>query len=385
MPGNCEVWSVVRRTPGALALYALVTVFLVGATTAFVAFNKTVSISVDGKSREVSTFARDVSAVLEAAGVEYGPKDLVVPGPGESLDGDSHIVVTHARKLRLTVNGKTSAVWVTANTVKEALHQLDVNSRGAAVSASRSRRLPLSGMALNVRTPRTITIKVAGHKLTRETTAPTVRKALARTGIELGRHDKIDADQDARPRQGQVIEITQVLGAPEKRTVSLDYETVRKATPTMRKGDTNVVQEGREGAKKVTVATIVMNGKRVEKVIAKNVTRDPRKRIIKYGTKERETASPSPDTDSSTPVVASASDLNWDALAECESGSDPNAVNPAGPYYGLYQFSASTWHSVGGEGVPTDASASQQTYRAQKLYTRGGDEQWPVCGEHLYD
>jgi hypothetical protein len=75
--------------------------------------------------------------------------------------------------------------------------------------------------------------------------------------------------------------------------------------------------------------------------------------------------------------------LNWAALAQCESGGNPNAYNPAGPYYGLYQFLASTWHSVGGTGIPTDHSASEQTYRAQILYRRSGAGQWPVCGRYL--
>ena len=41
---------------------------------------------------------------------------------------------------------------------------------------------------------------------------------------------------------------------------------------------------------------------------------------------------------------------NWCGLARCESGVNPNAYNPAGPYYGLYQFDEGTWRSIGGTG-----------------------------------
>ena len=61
--------------------------------------------------------------------------------------------------------------------------------------------------------------------------------------------------------------------------------------------------------------------------------------------------------------------LNWPALARCESGGNPRAVNPAG-YYGLYQFSLSSWTAVGGTGRPSDAVPAEQTYRAQLLYNR---------------
>jgi hypothetical protein len=76
--------------------------------------------------------------------------------------------------------------------------------------------------------------------------------------------------------------------------------------------------------------------------------------------------------------------LNWRALARCESGGNPRAVNPAG-YYGLYQFTPSTWRSVGGSGLPSHASSREQTLRAQILFRRSGSSPWPVCGRHLFD
>ena len=75
--------------------------------------------------------------------------------------------------------------------------------------------------------------------------------------------------------------------------------------------------------------------------------------------------------------------LNWAALAECESGGNPQAVSPNGRYRGLYQFDLSTWRSVGGTGDPIDHSSAEQTRRAQRLYAERGRSPWPVCGKHL--
>jgi peptidoglycan hydrolase-like protein with peptidoglycan-binding domain len=75
--------------------------------------------------------------------------------------------------------------------------------------------------------------------------------------------------------------------------------------------------------------------------------------------------------------------LNWRALARCESGGNPRAVNPAG-YYGLYQFSRSTWRGVGGSGLPSHASSAEQTRRAQTLFSRTGARSWPHCGPRLF-
>lgn len=68
-----------------------------------------------------------------------------------------------------------------------------------------------------------------------------------------------------------------------------------------------------------------------------------------------------------------------DAIAACESGGNPAAVNAAG-YYGKYQFDMGTWASVGGSGNPAEASEDEQDYRAALLYQRAGSSPWPVCG-----
>lgn len=75
---------------------------------------------------------------------------------------------------------------------------------------------------------------------------------------------------------------------------------------------------------------------------------------------------------------------NWAALSLCESGGNPR-TNTGNGFYGAYQFDAQTWVSVGGHGLPSDASLTEQTYRAQLLYARRGAQPWPACGHHLQD
>lgn len=69
-----------------------------------------------------------------------------------------------------------------------------------------------------------------------------------------------------------------------------------------------------------------------------------------------------------------------EAIAECESGGDPEIVSSNGLYHGKYQFHPDTWESVGGKGLPSDAPEAEQDYRAALLYERSGPGQWPVCG-----
>ena len=66
-------------------------------------------------------------------------------------------------------------------------------------------------------------------------------------------------------------------------------------------------------------------------------------------------------------------------IAECESGGNPRAVSPGGQYRGKYQFSLDTWHNLGGDGDPVDASEAEQDRIALKLYRRSGTAPWPTC------
>jgi hypothetical protein len=69
-----------------------------------------------------------------------------------------------------------------------------------------------------------------------------------------------------------------------------------------------------------------------------------------------------------------------EAIAQCESHGDPRAIGGGGAYRGKYQFSYSTWASVGGSGDPAAAPEAEQDRRAAMLYARSGPGQWPVCG-----
>ena len=80
------------------------------------------------------------------------------------------------------------------------------------------------------------------------------------------------------------------------------------------------------------------------------------------------TADPSPDT--------------WARLRACESSGDYTIVSANGRYYGAYQFNLGTWASVGGTGLPNQATPTEQDYRALYLYRMRGWQPW-TCATTL--
>ncbi|HEX6344052.1 transglycosylase family protein [Umezawaea sp.] len=72
--------------------------------------------------------------------------------------------------------------------------------------------------------------------------------------------------------------------------------------------------------------------------------------------------------------------VNWDAVAQCESGGNW-AINTGNGYYGGLQFSPSTWSSNGGTGSAANASREEQIRVAENVLRSQGINAWPVCGQ----
>ncbi|MFF7265399.1 transglycosylase family protein [Streptomyces sp. NPDC008159] len=83
--------------------------------------------------------------------------------------------------------------------------------------------------------------------------------------------------------------------------------------------------------------------------------------------------------------ASAATESEWDAVAQCESGGDWS-INTGNGYYGGLQFSASTWAGYGGTqyaSTADQASKAQQIAIAEKVLAGQGKGAWPVCGKGL--
>ncbi|OHV04109.1 transglycosylase family protein [Mycobacterium talmoniae] len=78
-------------------------------------------------------------------------------------------------------------------------------------------------------------------------------------------------------------------------------------------------------------------------------------------------------------AVAHADSVNWDAVAQCESGGNWSADTGNG-FYGGLQFRESTWREFGGVGSPADAPRDEQIAVANRVLAVQGPEAWPRCG-----
>ncbi|HKT01530.1 MAG TPA: transglycosylase family protein [Rugosimonospora sp.] len=81
-------------------------------------------------------------------------------------------------------------------------------------------------------------------------------------------------------------------------------------------------------------------------------------------------------------AASAASGVNWDAIAQCESGGNWH-INTGNGFYGGLQFTRGTWTGYGGRQFAARAdlaSRGQQITVAERVLHGQGIGAWPVCG-----
>lgn len=372
-----------RRWPLVAAGTAVLVVAAGG--TAYAQAHKTVALDVDGQVTRVSTFAGSVEGLLAAHDVEVGDRDTVSHS-GALADG-AEIVVRHATALVVSVDGRRQVVWTTALSADEALDTLADRAGDVALVASRSANraeLPLD-LALSGRAE----VLIDGNVLDVPDADATVGTVLDELAVTLEPLDRVRVQRSATGVVQVVVQRVVVQDVATTSEVPFTSRTEDDATRYV--GQKVVAQAGVPGVRTVVEKVTTVDGvEEAREPVSDGVTQAPVEEVVQVGTKPRPVpAAPAAATGAARaagPITAGgdADSLNWAALAKCESGGRVDAVSSTGKYHGLYQFSVATWQGVGGAGLPSDASAEEQTARAKMLYNRSGAGQWPHCGKNLF-
>ncbi len=352
--------ALIRVVAGA----ALVTLVAGGATA--VAAHKTITLEVDGETVELTTFRSDLDSVLASSGYELDDRDRVVPAQGTSLsDGDS-VTLNRAKQITITVEGEEKTVWTTAATVEDALRQFAYSPDDVKVSASRSQRLPLDGMDLEVNLPKKVVL-TDGDKTTEiETPEATVAEMLERLGEPLEQDDTTDPGADEEIVEGMTVTVERIRTDKETVREEFEPERIEIEDDSMAKGKEVVEEEAVPGDRTATYEVTTVNGEETEREIIDEDIHEPGKpATVRVGTKE------APHEPHGV----------WDTIAHCESTGDWS-INTGNGFHGGLQFTPSTWNAFGGgQYAPTadQATREQQIEIAKKVQAVQGWGAWPTC------
>jgi resuscitation-promoting factor RpfB len=367
-----------------IGLATVVVLAVAGTTAGYAALNKSVTLSLDGRSQTVTAIGGTVGDVLDSEGISLTEHDVVAPGVDEKVSDGSRITVQFGRPLELSVDGNEQTYWVTSTKVADALGEIGRRFAGADLSTSRGGSIDREGLSLEVVTPKTLRVKLADRRwVKREITALTVKDALAEMKVKVDKQDKV------RPRLGHTLTDGDRILFTDFRVVkkrvareALDFGTVQQNDSSLLEGKSTVARSGSAGVRDVTYRLVFRNGEITDRtVLRQKVLRAPVDEIIKIGTKQP----PPPPAPAPEPAAAPAANFSsgssvWDAIAACESGGNW-ATNTGNGYYGGLQFSLATWQAYGGTSRPDLTSREYQISIAEKVAAAaGGYGAWPHCG-----
>ena len=348
---------------------SLVVVAALG-TVGFAHFDKSVNLSVDGKTSAVHLFGDpDVADVLANQDITVGPHDVIAPGLSTPVSDGQKVVVRYGRLLTVNLDGQTKKYWTTSTTVAGALSDLGIRADSAKLSVSRSQPLGRAGLALSVTTPKDVSVAVDGRTLSAKTTSATVAGLLTELNVTMGARDRVTpALKTPITKSGLRVAVARVTQKSITATETVDFATQRKSDSTMYAGETKTLKAGQPGAKVVTYLVTLVNGKvESRKVTGSRVTTAPVTRILAVGTKAR------PAETGTAPNAAM-----WDRIAECESGGNWS-INTGNGYYGGLQFDSGTWLGAGGGDYASRADLAtrlEQIAVANRVYADRGLSPW---------
>ncbi|MGI8721357.1 MAG: transglycosylase family protein [Geodermatophilaceae bacterium] len=398
-----------------IALFTLVIAGLLGGSLAWAGLSKTVTVSVDGTERNVSTLASTVQGALDTADLDVGEHDVLVPDPSTSIQDGASIALQRGRPLNLTVDGVTSEVYTTARSVDEALDQLGYRQAQLEVSASRSTRVPLDGLDLTINTPHEVILTIDGQTRPVVTTATDVAEFIQEQSLAVGANDWTSLYRTQRLADQMQLRIVRVTFSDLAVVEPLPFPVTETPDDTLLECDREVDTPGVLGERFVNYRITAHDGVEVVRhAVAIRTLAVPVGEVARVGTKPRPAAASNNDNSGgdnsggdnggggngggdggdnggggnsgATPPPPSGS-LNWDALAECESGGNW-AINTGNGYYGGLQYDQQTWLANGGGAyapLPHQATREQQIAVGENTYAERGDSPWPACGYHLYD
>lgn len=369
-----KAWSFVTAT--LLVLFSFLLFFFLSNAKAAGSDNERL-ITIHDKSAQkvIITTEKTVGAALKAANIDLQPYDNVDPGVDSKLVAQSYHVNIYRAQPVLVIDGN---VRQTVMTSFETAKQIAADAKRPLYDEDLTRLSQSddilntvgSGLQLSIDRATKFNLVLYGKPIVARTQAATISEMLKDKQISLKPEDTVSLPQNTLITTDLKVEIwrngKQTLN--EEQPIAFPVQQIQDADQPV--GYKLVKTPGVLGKKNVTFEVDLQNGQEISRrVIQEVVTLQPQQQVEVVGAK------PSFSGDFAAALAK---------LRSCEGGY--NSYNPAGPYYGAYQFDQGTWASSAPAGAEYgNATPAEQDQAARNLYVRRGWQPWPHCGASLPD
>ncbi|MCH4238546.1 MAG: 3D domain-containing protein [Clostridium tyrobutyricum] len=216
----------------------IIAVLVIILTAVIFNMRKTITISVDGTDKKITTFSSNYGKILNDNKIKVGPKDKVTPSLNSKVYNNGKLYIKRAVKLEVAVDGRKVHIYSAEDDV---FHMLEAEK------------------------------------------------------IKLRSLDRVSPSGDLPLKNGLKVSVTRIDSKEVRTNKSIKYETVVKDDADIQLGSKKVIQEGRNGEKETVTRIIYENGKETaRKVIREVVKKQPVQKVVAMGTLSADAVSYTP-------------------------------------------------------------------------------------------
>jgi uncharacterized protein YabE (DUF348 family) len=248
---------------------------------------KTVTVTLDGEVKVIKTHADTVKDLLKDLNIKTRSEDYVVPALNKKIEKDMKVVWEPAKQVTITIDGKESKYWTTADTVGEFLKEQNiVVEEHDKLNVEQDSKIK-NNLKITLEKAFSIKLVDGGKEKQVLTTSTTVADFLEQQGIKLNDLDRVEPKLTEKIQKDSVVNIIRVEKVTDVVEETIDFAVENRNDHTLAKGSQKVIQQGEKGLKKKEFEVILENGKEVSrKLIKEEVVKNSKTKIVAIGTKE---------------------------------------------------------------------------------------------------
>ncbi len=257
-----------------------------------------------------------VEEILADAEIVLKDGDEISPSLETEISDAEKIVISRKHTVSLTIDGGTKEVTMAGGTIRDLLKK-----EGITLGEKQHVNYDLDeylkeGMEVKIVNQFSVEVQCDGKTQNLDTEAATVGDVLTELEITLGEDDRVAPALTESVTDGMQITVKRITFETLTETETIEYETAYEDDSSMAKGKEEVRTEGENGEKEITYKVTYVDGvEKSREVSGETVTKEPVNKVVKVGTKENSVPVPTPE---STPASTERSVVSKKAFYDCD-------------------------------------------------------------------
>ena len=231
---------------------------------------KSVALSVNGKTKMVTTYAYSVDGLLRQQGIKVKTHDLVDSTSGGQLRNHTAVTVRSAYQTTIVIQGQRVPFWTTATSMDQLLGFFEENRKQAmkvTVDVGNVYNQLTGGLVINQAGP--VTVIADGKTSVAPDGKLPAASILDSKGIVLGKEDRVSVEHD---QGATVLRVQRVTHGNTQRTIPIAFATRTVVDQSLAPGQTQVRQAGVAGQRLQTVQVTYLDGQAESEQVVKEET-----------------------------------------------------------------------------------------------------------------